>query len=124
MPEYARKIGRIDRLALGLSALCGAHCLATSLLIGVMASLGGILDSPLVHEVGLALAIILGALALGAGTFRHRNLLPFVIGSAGLAVMASALALPHGAPETAVTLLGVAILSVAHLLNRQAAARA
>jgi hypothetical protein len=85
MSEYARKIGRIDRLALGLSALCGAHCLATSLLIGVMASLGGILDSPLVHEVGLALAIILGALALGAGTFRHRNLLPFVIGSVGLA---------------------------------------
>ena len=123
MSEYAQKIGRIDRLAIGLSALCGVHCLATSLLIGVMASFGGLIDSPLVHEGGLVLAIILGALALGMGALRHRAPAPIAIGSAGLGTMATALALPHGAPETIVTLAGVAILSAAHLLNRQALAR-
>lgn len=124
MTDCAQRIGKIDRLALGLSALCGAHCLVTSLLIGVVASLGGILDSPLVHEVGLMLAVILGALALGVGTWRHRNRLPLLIGVIGLAIMASALGLPHGWPETLCTLAGVAILSVAHLLNRHAPTRA
>lgn len=124
MSDRARKIGRIDRMAIGLSALCGVHCLATSLLIGVLASLGGVLESPLIHEGGLALAIVLGAVALGAGALRHRLLRPLAIGSLGLAVMAGALNLPHGWQETVCTLLGVSILSLAHLLNRQATVHA
>lgn len=124
MSDHAQKIGRIDRMAIGLSALCGVHCLVTSLLIGVLASVGGVLESPLIHEGGLVLAIILGALALGAGALRHRLLLPLTVGSLGLGVMAGALSLPHGWQETVCTLLGVSILSLAHLLNRQASVQA
>jgi hypothetical protein len=124
MSDRAQKIGRIDRMAIGLSALCGVHCLVTSLLIGVLASVGGVLESPLIHEGGLALAIAMGALALGMGALRHGTLLPIAIGSLGLGTMAGALTLPHGPQETIYTLLGVSILSLAHLLNRQASAHA
>lgn len=120
MSEDSATLGRIDRLAIGLSALCGIHCLATTLLIGVLASVGGFLESPLIHEGGLALAIALGAVALGAGTMRHGMLRPLAIGAVGLGTMAAALSLPHGPQETIVTLLGVSILSIAHLLNRHA----
>ena len=34
--------GRIDRLAIALSGMCVAHCLATAVLLGVLASAGGI----------------------------------------------------------------------------------
>lgn len=110
-------MGRLDRMAIGLSALCGVHCLATSLLVGLMASLGGVLESPLIHEGGLMLAIALGAFALGLGAMRHNRMLPIAIGSLGLGVMAGALSLPHSQIETNYTLLGVGFLSVAHFLN-------
>lgn len=119
MTDYASGLGRIDRVAIGLSALCGAHCLATSLLVGAMASLGGVLESPLIHEGGLFLAILLGALALGVGAMRHGAMLPVAIGSLGLGVMAGALSHHHSGMETVYTLLGVAILSIGHLLNKR-----
>jgi uncharacterized membrane protein len=115
-------IGRLDRWAIGLSALCGVHCLATTALIGVMASVGGLLETPIIHEGGLFLAILLGAVALGAGAMRHGTLLPVAIGSLGLGVMAGALSHHHSAMETVYTLIGVAILSMGHMLNRRCAA--
>jgi hypothetical protein len=119
--DFGAHLGRLDRMAIGLSALCGIHCLATTLLIGALASFSSVLESPLIHETGLALAIVMGALALGLGAMRHGILLPVAIGSLGLGVMSGALSLPHGPQETVYTLLGVAMLSIGHLLNRQAA---
>ncbi|MET0363749.1 MAG: MerC domain-containing protein [Sphingobium sp.] len=108
----------LDRIAVGISALCGLHCIATSLLVGVMASVGTVLESPLIHEGGLAFAIILGALSLGAGALRHGSMLPVAIGSLGLGVMAGALSHHHSPMETVYTLIGVSILSLGHFLNR------
>lgn len=118
MRAFVSNTRGIDRLAIGLSALCGVHCLATTLLIGVMASVGGVLESPLIHEGGLALAILFGAVALGTGAARHGSLLPVAIGSLGLGVMAGALSHHHSPLETVYTLAGVAILALGHLLNR------
>ncbi|HEX7853324.1 MAG TPA: MerC domain-containing protein [Sphingobium sp.] len=112
------QLSGLDRIAVGLSALCGLHCVATTLLVGVMASLGTVLESPLIHEGGLFLAILLGALSLGAGALRHGSMLPVAIGSLGLGVMAGALSHHHSPMETVYTLMGVAILSLGHLLNR------
>jgi hypothetical protein len=102
---------------MSLSALCGLHCVATTLLVGVMASFSALLESPLIHEGGLVLAIIFGAIALGAGALRHGWMLPVAVGSLGLGVMAGALTRPHGPQETAYTILGVVILGLGHLLN-------
>lgn len=105
-------------MAVGMSALCGLHCVATTVLVGAMASVGTVLESPIIHEGGLFIAILLGILSLGAGALRHGSMLPVAIGSLGLGVMAGALTHHHSPLETVYTLLGVAILSLGHFLNR------
>jgi hypothetical protein len=116
----------LDRLAIGLSGLCVVHCLGTSLLVALAASAGGLLVSPHVHEFGLAIAIGLGALALGRGIVSHGYMMPSAIGALGLGVMAGALALPHdgglAGAETLYTLIGVGLLALGHDLNRRAEA--
>ncbi|MFM7029060.1 MAG: MerC domain-containing protein [Chakrabartia sp.] len=113
---------RFDRLAIGLSGLCVAHCVASSLILAFMASAGGVLLHPLIHEVGLALAIFLGALGLGRGWRAHGARLPAGIGALGLGLMAFALTRPHDGSEAAFTILGASLLAMGHFLNRRALA--
>jgi hypothetical protein len=112
--------GRIDRIAIALSGMCVAHCFGTAVLLGVMASAGGVFESPIFHETGLVLAILLGAVALGHGAVAHGFMMPAAIGSLGLGIMAGALTMDHGLQESAYTLLGVAILALGHDLNHRA----
>ena len=39
---------------MGLSGLCLVHCVATAVLLGLLASAGGMLGAPIIHEVGLS----------------------------------------------------------------------
>jgi hypothetical protein len=110
----------IDRLAIGLSGLCLVHCLASAVFFALLASAGGMLLHPIFHEVGLVLAILLGAVALGRGIFEHGFMMPSAIGGLGLGVMAGALTLPHDGGEALYTIVGVAILALGHDLNRRA----
>lgn len=111
--------GRLDRLAIALSALCLVHCLATTVLLAVLASAGGALGSPIIHEVGLVLATLFGAVAFARGILRHGRTLPVIVGGSGLVTMAAALAMPHGEMETLCTVVGVALLAVGHQLNHR-----
>lgn len=113
------KPGRLDRIAMGLSGLCLVHCVATAILLGVLASAGGFLAQPIFHEVGLVLAMILGIIALGRGAFAHGSFRPIAVGSVGLALMGTALALPEG-KDVLVTVAGVSLLAFAHRLNCRA----
>jgi hypothetical protein len=113
--------GRLDRIAMGLSGLCLVHCLGTAVLLALLASAGGFLGSPIVHEVGLTLAMILGSIALGKGILEHGFMMPSAIGALGLGVMAGALSLPHGGNEPIYTVVGVMILALGHRLNVMAA---
>lgn len=108
---------RLDRIAMGISGLCLVHCIATAVLIGILASASGFLGKPIIHEVGLTLAMIIGAFALGRGYLEHGFMLPAAIGSMGLGVMAGALSLPEGGHEPIYTVLGVLIVALAHRLN-------
>jgi MerC mercury resistance protein len=111
----------LDRLAIGLSGLCLAHCLATAVLLTVIASAGSVLLHPAFHEIGLTLAMGLAALALGRGVIAHGYALPVWVGSLGLGVMAGALTLPHeGGGEAIYSILGVLIVALGHDLNRRA----
>jgi len=111
----------IDRWAIGLSGLCAVHCFASAVLVALAASAGGLLLNPLVHEIGLSVAILLGAVALGRGVFLHGYVTPLAIGSFGLGVMAGAISLPHdGGQETIWTLVGVGLLALGHDLNHRA----
>jgi len=112
--------GAIDRVAIGLSGLCLVHCLASSIFLAVVSAAGGLLFSPIVHEVGLLLAIGLGLVALGRGIVEHGFMMPAAVGGLGLGVMAGALTMPHNGTEAVYTILGVAILALGHDLNRRA----
>lgn len=112
--------GAIDRLGIALSGFCLVHCLASAILVAMLASAGGVLLNPVIHEVGLVLAIALGLLALGRGIFDHGFMMPAAVGGLGLGVMAGALTLPHDGAEVVYTILGVSILALGHDLNRRA----
>jgi hypothetical protein len=111
---------RLDGFAMGLSGLCLVHCVATAVLLAFVSAAGGILGSPVIHEVGLTLAMILGAIALGRGILEHGFMMPSAIGGLGLGVMAGALTLPHDGSEALATVFGVMILALGHRLNLMA----
>lgn len=113
---------RLDHVAIGLSGLCLVHCLATAVLLALVASAGGLLGEPWIHELGLGLAMMLGAIALGRGVLEHGFMMPCAVGGLGLGVMAGALTLPHDGSEALFTILGVGILALGHQLNRIASA--
>lgn len=111
----------LDRLAIGLSGLCLAHCLASAVVLTLVASAGSFVLHPAFHEIGLTLAMALAALALGRGVLQHGYALPAWVGSLGLGVMAGALTLPHeGGGEALYSILGVMIVALGHDLNRRA----
>ncbi len=117
---FANRLHQLDRWAMGLSGLCVAHCLASSIFFAVMASAGSVFLHPLVHEIGLVLAIIFGAISLGRGIMAHGVMTPIAIGAVGLATMGVALTLPHDGSEALATIIGASILALGHYLNRRA----
>ena len=111
---------RLDRIAMGLSGLCAVHCVATAVLLGLLASAGGMLGKPIIHEVGLTLAMVLGAIALGRGMREHGLVLPLAVGTVGLTIMAYAMTLRESGLEPVVTIVGVSVLALGHRLNIKA----
>ena len=114
---------RWDGLGLSIAGMCLLHCLITTVLLTILASAGGALLNPMIHEVGLVLAIVLGVLALGQGFRAHGLFMPAFVGALGIGMMGGALTLPHGTMEIAWTVIGVFFLGLGHLLNHRAKGR-
>ena len=112
--------GAIDRLGIALSGLCLVHCLASAVFVAMLSAAGGLLLTPVIHEIGLTLAIGLGLVALGRGVVKHGFMMPAAVGGLGLGVMSGALTMPHDGTEAVYTIVGVAILALGHDLNRRA----
>ena len=112
--------GAIDRLGIAVSGLCVVHCIASAVWVAMLASAGGILLDPIVHEIGLMIALLLGIFGLGRGVLEHGFMMPAAIGSLGLGMMAGALTLGHEAGGTLYAVVGVLILALGHDLNRRA----
>jgi hypothetical protein len=120
MFAYAARDGLLDRTAIALSGLCVVHCLASAVFVAMLASAGGLLLHPAIHEVGMTLALGLGVIALGRGVLEHGFMMPAAVGGLGLGVMAGALMLPHESGEAMYSIIGVLILALGHDLNRRA----
>ena len=120
MPQLTLSTPRLDGIAMSLSGLCLVHCLATAVALAVVSAAGGFLGSPVIHEVGLTLAMLLAAVALGKGIIEHGFMMPSAIGGLGLGVMAGALTLPHDGSEALATIFGVMIVALGHRLNAMA----
>ncbi len=112
---------RFDRAGIFLSALCMVHCVLGLVIVSFLGLGGGVLLAPSIHRVGLALAVAIGALALGAGFVRHGRSAPLMLGALGISFMAAALAVGHGLGEAVLTIGGVSIVAAAHLWNLRAA---
>jgi hypothetical protein len=108
---------RFDRVGIFLSGLCALHCLATLVLVAALGIGGGVLLDPAIHRVGLAVAIVVGVVALGFGIARHGRTGPLAIGAAGLSLMGLALAVGHGTTEVVATIAGVGLVALAHWRN-------
>lgn len=107
----------LDRMAVGLSGLCVLHCVLSVLLVAALSGGATFFTDPLIHRIGLGGAVVLAAVALGYGYAEHRATRPALIGLGGLAAMTAGLFAPHGWPEIALTVGGVSVLAVAHLMN-------
>ena len=112
--------GAIDRLGICVSGLCLVHCIASAVAVAMLASAGGVLLDPIIHEVGLVVALLLGIFGLGRGVLDHGFMMPAAVGSLGLGMMAGALTIEHGASSTIYAVVGVLILALGHDLNRRA----
>lgn len=116
--------GKLDRWALWLSGACLVHCLAISAALLLLPTLAGLLVSSetQMHWLFLTLALPVSAIALGSG-FRHHRAWPrLMLGMVGLASMFVGVSHAAGREmEAPLTVLGVVLVVVAHVLNiRQA----
>ncbi len=108
---------RLDRVGVLLSGLCALHCVAGLLLVAGLGLSGEVLFAPAIHRVGLAMAIVVGAITLVLGVVRHGDPRPLQLGGAGLGLMIVALVLGHSSAEAFLTIGGVTLLAWAHLRN-------
>lgn len=108
---------RLDRAGIALSALCAVHCLFSVVLVSVIGLGAEALLNPAIHRFGLLVATLIAAVAIGWGAMKHRMAAPFVIAMTGLTFMGGALAVPHGVEEAVLTIIGVALVSLGHILN-------
>ncbi|OYX08856.1 MAG: hypothetical protein B7Z08_07745 [Sphingomonadales bacterium 32-68-7] len=60
---------------------------------------------------------MVAGVAIGLGAIRHRRPAPFVIAMTGLSFMGGALAVGHGAEEAVLTVIGVTLVALGHVLN-------
>ncbi len=114
-PHMIRR--RLDRAGVLLSTLCLVHCIAGLVLVSLLGIGGGVLLNPRIHEIGLALAVVIGGIGLGMGAMRHRRPAVLIAGCTGLVLMALGLVVPDGPAEAALTIVGVSLLASAHIRN-------
>jgi MerC mercury resistance protein len=109
--------GRLDRFGVLLSCLCLVHCLAGLVLVAGMGAGASFLLDPSIHKVGLLLATVIAASAIGIGAFRQRRIAPFAVALVGLCCMTGAVLVGHGFEEAALTMVGVVLVATGHILN-------
>jgi len=111
-----------DSLAIGLSAFCVIHCLATPLLLVLLPSLTGLqLENEAFHSWLLMGVVPISLFSLFVGCKQHQYYKVLIIGFCGLLFLTSAIFMEgfeNGEVlEKALTVIGACILAVGHFLN-------
>ena len=122
MISLVRHISLLDKLAVSTSTFCAIHCLCLPIFLGFFPALGTTLfGEELFHVLLLWLVIPLSLVALSLGCRRHRDVPVAAIGLAGLTSLILAATFGHSAlgerGEQALTLIGAAMIALAHLRN-------
>ncbi|MEO6153603.1 MAG: MerC domain-containing protein [Croceibacterium sp.] len=108
---------KLDRFGMVLSGLCAVHCVLGVVIVAGLGLGGGLLLNPAIHRIGLLVATITAGAAIGLGALRHGRRAPFMVAIMGLAFMGVGLTVPHGAKEAVLTVIGVALVALGHVLN-------
>jgi hypothetical protein len=119
----------MDRVAIGLSFLCVAHCLLLPFAILVLPALGAtFLEEEAFHYWLLFLVVPTSVLSLWLGCRKHGHLEIFTIGAFGLCLLLLIVALGVDllgeTPERISTVAGAAVIALAHLRNMKACKKA
>lgn len=111
---------QLDKTGIFVSALCAVHCVATIVLVSGLGIGGQFFLAEAFHKIALMVALVIAAVAIGWGALLHRRREPFVVAMMGLTFMGGALASPHGTQEAVLTIIGVGLVSLGHILNLRA----
>ena len=111
-----------NNFAIGLSAMCVLHCLATPLLLVLLPSLSALnLENEAFHSWLLIAVIPTSLFSLAMGCKQHRDYRVLVLGILGLTVLISAVFvedLAHGELlEKVLTVSGAVVVAFAHYMN-------
>lgn len=122
--EKTKTLGRLDRLGIGLSALCMVHCVFTPVYLALIPVANVGLASTQLHIVFGLVLLIIAKLAFFRGYRLHKKKSILYQGLSGLALLAVALLFPHHREhfnalniETILTIMGSVVLIHAHYLN-------
>lgn len=115
----------IDRAGMLTSALCAVHCLSSALAMGLLTAMGAAgLVAPIVEQVFLGLAVLLGLSSLLPAARVHRSLAPLLWFGAGLALLLGLRPLVgEGLAEALAVAAGAAAVIRAHWRNTRLLAR-
>lgn len=110
-----------DGLAISASTLCLIHCLVLPVFLVFLPTFAQWADSgETVHVVMLGIALPLSGWTLVSGWRRHGAWGPVMLGAAGLALLATGLALEGGMAGVLITVAGSVTLTLAHIGNLRA----
>lgn len=105
-----------DALAMGLSGLCLAHCLALPVLASLLPMLGAWAEAAWVHWAFVAAAAPVSLWALTRPHIAGPCRTALTLASAGVLLLIAGAVAGHNA-ETPLTVTGSLLLAAAHLLN-------
>jgi hypothetical protein len=114
-----------DKLAIGFSIVCVAHCLVLPILLILLPPFSGLfaLDDEMFHQWMLYAVLPISIAALMMGYLHHRSFKVFVVGSIGLALIILSTALGHDVlgktGEVVLSMLGSMIIAFGHFRNYQ-----
>jgi len=108
-----------DKIGIGLSLLCVAHCILTPLVLSLLPVLGQLISEDVFHVWIGPVLIIPACLALIPGILKHKSKTPIILACVGIGLFIGATH-AHGASETVellISLVGSGILIAAHKIN-------
>lgn len=113
----------MDKAAIGLSLFCTVHCLLAPIAIILLPALSALsIGDEQFHRLLLLAVFPISFIALAQGCRRHRNIHVALAGILGLAILACAAFFGHDiageSGEKIATLIGTAVIALAHFKNR------
>lgn len=122
MFDSHKRTALLDRFAMILSAACMVHCMATPFFVALLPVVGvSLLSDEAFHQFLLFLVVPASIWGLTSGCRRHRELGIAAIGAVGLTILISAGIAGHAlygeGGERMVTIVGSALVAIAHLMN-------